>query len=59
MDEVSTTFYFNKGSVRQQTVTYSPYNENFYAIYINGVSEFLASKDKVNKMLSETDALIK
>lgn len=57
--EVTTTYYLNKGEQRELRVDYSPYNNDFYVAFKNGTSEFLISRDKVNKMLSETEAKIK
>lgn len=55
--EVTTTFYLNKGNEKQVTVNYAPYNENFYGVFRDGVSEFVISKDKVQKIFTELEAL--
>jgi hypothetical protein len=57
--EVTTTFYLNKGDNKQVVVKYVPYDNNFYAVYKNGVSEFVISKDKLNAMLSASEQLAK
>jgi hypothetical protein len=55
--EVTTTFYLNKGDEKQVTVKYAPYNENFYAVFRDGVSEFVISKEKVQKIFTEIEQL--
>jgi hypothetical protein len=55
--EITTTFYLNKGDEKQVTVKYAPYNENFYAVFRDGVSEFVISKDKVQKIFTEIEQL--
>lgn len=55
--EITTTYYLNAGSEREVTVKYAPYNENFYAVFRDGVSEFVVSKDKVQKIFTELEQL--
>lgn len=53
--EVTTTYYLNTGN--QVTVKYAPYNDNFYAVFRNGISEFVISRDKVQKIFTEIEQL--
>jgi ribosome biogenesis protein Nip4 len=57
--ELTTTYYLNKGNTKVVKVEYCPYNADFYSILRDGNAEFLISKDKVNKMLSDLENLIK
>lgn len=57
--ELITTYYLNKGNTKTVKVEYSPYNADFYSIFRDGNSEFLISKSKVSKMLSDLENLIK
>jgi ribosome biogenesis protein Nip4 len=57
--ELTTTYYLNKGNTKVVKVEYSPYNADFYSIFRDGNSEFLISKSKVSKMLSDLENLIK
>ncbi|HYH03708.1 MAG TPA: DUF4340 domain-containing protein [Bacillota bacterium] len=55
--EVKTTFYLNSGAVRQYRINYVSFNPDFYAIFRNGRSEFLTSKDQVKAMLKDLEAM--
>ena len=57
--DVKTTFFLNKGSVREMYVNYVPYDNDFYAVFLNGQSEFVISRRQVNKMLDDLEALIR
>lgn len=50
--DVKMTFILNKGSVKQDIVAYCPYNTDFYAVFRNGVSDFLISKSQVQNVLN-------
>jgi hypothetical protein len=54
---VKTTFYLNRGKTRVYRINYVSYNNDFYAVFRNGHSEFLVSKDQVNAMLKDFKAL--
>lgn len=56
--EVKTTFFLNKGSVREVHVNYVPYDNDFYAVFVNGKSEFVISRRQVAGMLDTLEALI-
>ncbi|MBZ9685962.1 DUF4340 domain-containing protein [Clostridium estertheticum] len=55
--EVSITFNLNKGSKKQEKIDYVPYNDQFYAVFRSGKSDFVISKDKVNKMITDLKKL--
>jgi len=57
--EVKTTFYLNKGSKREATISYVPYDNDFYAVFRSGRVEFVVAKSQVNKMLDDLEALIR
>ena len=50
--EVSITYSLNKGSKKQETVDFVSYNDEFYAVFRNGKSDFVITKDKVKKMIT-------
>jgi hypothetical protein len=54
---VKTIFYLNQGTPRVYRINYVSYNHDFYAVFRNGHSEFLISKDQVNAMLKDLKAL--
>jgi hypothetical protein len=51
--EVAMTYYLNKGDEKIVKVTFTPYNGDFYAVHINGKSEFVISKAKLAKALGQ------
>ena len=55
--EVSITYSLNKGSVKQEIVNFVPYNDQFYAVFRDGKSDFVIAKDKVNKMITGLENL--
>lgn len=55
--EVKTTFYLNKGKDREIHVDYVPYDNDFYVAVRGGKSEFVVSKQQVNKMLDTLELL--
>lgn len=57
--EVRTTFYLNTGNERKVVVSYVPYNEDFYAVFRNGRSEFVIHREQVENMLEKLAALSK
>ena len=54
-----TVFHINKGNKQPVTVEYCTYNDDFYAEFTNGKSDFAISKDKVNKVGTDLETLIK
>jgi hypothetical protein len=54
---IRATFYLNQGKVRVYRFNYVAYNNDFYAIFRNGHSEFLISKDQVAGMVKDFQAL--
>jgi hypothetical protein len=56
---VTVVFHLNTGKERKYRISYVPYNRDFYAIFRNGHSEFLISKDQVGRMLDNLDLLLK
>ena len=50
--EISITYSLNKGSKKQEVVDFVPYNDDFYAVFRDGKSDFVIAKDKVNKMIT-------
>lgn len=55
--EITTTFTFNKGTTKTEKIEYCPYDDNFYGAYVDGKCEFLIAKDKVQKMITDLQAL--
>jgi hypothetical protein len=56
---VTIIFLLNTGKERECRISYVPYNKDFFAIFRNGQSEFLISKDQVGRMLSNLELLLK
>ncbi|NLL69842.1 MAG: DUF4340 domain-containing protein [Epulopiscium sp.] len=56
--EVSMAFTLNVDP-KQVVVDYVPYNRDFYAVFRDGTSEFLASKGQVTKILTRLEELSK
>lgn len=50
--EVSVIYHLNKGAEKLVTINFIPYNDEFYSVFLNGKSEFLISKSKVNDMVA-------
>jgi hypothetical protein len=51
--EVSITYTLNTGSAKTVSVNFVPYNDQFYAVYRGGKSDFLIAKTSVNKMIDD------
>lgn len=49
--EYKFTFNLNKGPEKQVTLSYCPYNNDFYAVFRNGRADFLISKAQVQKLI--------
>ncbi len=56
--EVRTVFYLNSGDERKVVVSYVPYNDDFYAVFRNGRSEFVIHREQVENMLDKLAALV-
>jgi len=56
---IKTTFYLNKGKDREVHVNYVPYDDNFYAVFRDGKSDFVISKASVDKMFNAIDEVAK
>ena len=54
---ISITYSLIKGSEKQEIVDFTPYNDQFYAVFRNGKSDFVITKDKVNKMITSLENL--
>lgn len=57
--EVKITFTYNKGTAKEQTISYCPYNSDFYAAFKNDASDFLISKSQVQNALKGLEDLTK
>ncbi|HZJ57848.1 MAG TPA: DUF4340 domain-containing protein [Clostridia bacterium] len=55
--EIKATFHLNKGKNRQMLINYVPYDNDFYAVFIDGESEFAVNKPMVHQMLTDIGAL--
>lgn len=56
--DVKVTFTLNEGEKKQIIISYCPYNDDFYGMFVNGKADFLISKEQVRKMLEELHKLI-
>jgi hypothetical protein len=56
--DVSVKFFLNRGAVKTVTVDYAPYDRDFNAIFLNGVSEFALTKGQLTAMLGKLDLLL-
>jgi hypothetical protein len=56
---ISTRFTLNKGGARSAVIDYAPYNEDFYAAFLNGVNIFALTKGQLATMLGKLDQLVK
>lgn len=57
--EYKTVFHINKANKQPITLEYCPYNSDFYTVFTNGKSDFVISKDKINKIGTDLESLIK
>jgi len=48
--EVRTRYLLNKGAVRDVTVSYVPYDRDFYAVFVGDACDFAISKTQLNAM---------
>ena len=56
--EIRITYNLKKGERREHNITFVPYNVDFYAVFKNGLSEFLINRTQLDNMLSDLDALL-
>jgi hypothetical protein len=56
--EVTVSFFLNKGDVKTVRVDYAPYDRDFYAIFLNGVSGFALTRGQLSAMLAKLDLLV-
>jgi hypothetical protein len=54
---VTTTFHFNKEDMPDVSISYVPFNEDFFAVLRGGITEFLISRKQVYNMLNELQQL--
>jgi len=57
--EFQILYTFNRGEERDYRVSFVPYDVDFYALFRNGVSEFLVNRDQVKFLLDALDAFEK
>jgi len=57
--EVTVRFSLNKGTMRNVTLDYAPYDRDFDAIFMNGVNVFALTKQQLGGMLTRLDMLVK
>ena len=57
--EFQILYTFNKGDEKEYRVSFVPYDVDFYALFRNGVSEFLVNRDQVKFLLDALDAFEK
>ncbi len=57
--EIRITYNLNKGNRREHNITFVPYNVDFYAVFKNGLSEFLINRTQLDNAFSDLDALEK
>jgi hypothetical protein len=56
--EVAVKFTLNKGAKRVVRVDYAPYDRDFDAIFLDGISEFALTKGQLSAMLAKLDVLL-
>jgi len=56
--EVSLVYTMNKGGVDTFRIEFVPYDDDFYAVFKNGGSEFLIGRSQVEDMLSDLDRFV-
>jgi hypothetical protein len=57
--EVSVKYTLNKGSKKPVRVDFAPYDRDFDAVFVDGVSEFALTKAQLKGMLAKLDGLLK
>lgn len=56
--EVRTRYLLNRGSVRDVTISYVPYDRDFYAVFIGGRCDFAISRGQLDAMLATLRRLL-
>jgi hypothetical protein len=56
---VTVRYALNKGRAKTVTIDFAPYTQDFYAIFVNGVSAFAVTHDRVDRMLAKLDLVLK
>jgi hypothetical protein len=56
---VSVRYTLNKGPTRTVTLEFAPYDRDFHAIFMNGVSAFALTRGQVDRMLVKLEMLAK
>lgn len=56
--EVRTRFVLNRGGAREVTVSYVPYDRDFYAVFVSGLCDFAISKGQLRAMLAALERVI-
>jgi len=54
--EIRLVYSLNRGSIHEYTLSFVPYDVDFYALFRNGVNDFLISKEQVQSMLDDVEA---
>jgi hypothetical protein len=49
--EFKITYYLNKGDSKVDKIEFCPYNNDFYAAFINGKAQFVVSKSQIQKII--------
>jgi hypothetical protein len=57
--DVTMTYTLNTGSRRVHTIEYTPYDVDFYEVYVNGHSEFLMSRTQIRGMIADCQKFLK
>ncbi len=57
--DVTMTYTLNKGNQRVHTIEYTPYDVDFYEVYVDGKTEFLMSRRQIGNMLADCDKFLK
>lgn len=56
--DIKITFHLLKGSEQKVTLSYVPYDRDFYAVFRNGKSDFIISRNQVRGMLNNLEDLV-
>jgi hypothetical protein len=57
--DVTVIYTLNKGPSRTVTLSFAPYNQDFYAIFVNDHSSFALTHEQIDRMLSKVDTVAK
>jgi hypothetical protein len=52
-------YELNKGPTKSVTIGFAPYNQDFYAAFVNGQSAFALGHDQVDRMLAKQELVLK